>query len=281
MTGPLRAAWSEFLYGGHLQSLGSVAILATVAGVFDAPFPWGLPVAMYAVSYAIFVYNRLLEVSADAATNPSRTAYITSNSPNLWRAFFLSSVLAAGVIIATASSYGAIFLSVLYASGLLYTNMFKRFTRFVPGFKSWYVALAFAALVFLPFAYVGQKIPFMTLAAFAGWVFWNAATMQILLDVKDARSDAEAGLHTIPLLLGRKRTFRVLAALTILCAVPPLVWGAFGSYPVEIAALALAPLMSLVALRMAGKGVYEGYLIESGKFISWPPLLALGRALTG
>ncbi|MGH7555258.1 MAG: UbiA family prenyltransferase, partial [Longimicrobiales bacterium] len=249
MNRALRAAWSEFLYGGHLQALGSVAILATVAGVFQAPFPWGLPVATYAVSYAIFIYNRLLEVSADAATNPSRTAYITGHRPSLWRAFFLSSLLAAAVIIATASLYGALFLGVLYTFGLLYTTIFKGFTRFVPGFKAWYVALAFAALVFLPFAYVGQKIPFLAMAAFAGWVFWNAAIMQILLDVKDARSDEQAGLRTIPLLLGWQRTFRMISVLTILGAVPPLVWASHNRYPAEIAALAVAPLISLVAFR--------------------------------
>ncbi len=280
MTKALRAAWNEFLYGGHLQSLGSVAILGTVAGVFQAPFPWGLPVAMYAVSYAIYVYNRLLEVSADTATNPSRTAYITTHRRSLWRAFFLSTALAAVIVILTASLYGALFLGVLFAFGLMYTNLFKGLTRFVPGFKSWYVACAFAVLVFLPFAYAGQKVPFAAMAGFAGWVFWNAAIMQIFLDVKDAPSDARAGLRTIPLLLGQKWTFRVLTALTILSAVPPLAWGSLHSgYPVETAALALAPWLSLLAFRIAEKGAYEGYLIESGKFISWPALLALGRAL--
>jgi 4-hydroxybenzoate polyprenyltransferase len=282
VTRALRAAWSEFLYGGHLQALGSVAILATVAALFRAPFAWGLSVAMYAVSYAIYAYNRLFELPVDAATNPVRTAYLAAHERNLWRAFFVSSILAAAVILATASLPGAVFLGAIYAFGLLYTNIFKGFTRFVPGFKSWYVALAFAVLVFLPYAYAGQEIPFKSLSAFAGWVFWNAAIMQILLDVKDASSDAQAGLITIPVLLGRKRTFRVLAPLTILCALPPLVWASRdSSYPTEIATLAIAPLLSLLAFRIAEKGAYEGYLMESGKFISWPPLLALGRVLTG
>jgi 4-hydroxybenzoate polyprenyltransferase len=280
MTKALRAAWEEFLFGGHLQCLGSIAILGTVAGVFKAPFPWGLPVATYAVSYAIYVYNRLLEVAADAATNPSRSAYIAAHSRALWRAFFVSAAVAVVVVIATASWYGALFLTVLLVCGLLYTNIFKSLTRFIPGFKSLYVALAFAALVFLPFVYVGQEAPFSTLFPFALWVVLNGAIMQIFLDVKDLESDAQAGLRTVPLLIGRKRTFALLVALTLLSAIPPLLWATQRSdYPREVAALALASLLSLRAFRIGEKGSYTGYLIESGKFISWPVLLALGRVL--
>ncbi|HSL70249.1 MAG TPA: UbiA family prenyltransferase [Longimicrobiales bacterium] len=281
MTRALRAVWDEFIYGGQLQALGSVGIAWTVAKVFQAPFPWGLPVATYAVSYAVYAYNRLLEVSADAETNPARTAYVTAHRRALWAAFFAASALAAVVALVTATLYGAVFLSVLYAFGLLYTNIFKRLTRFIPGFKSWYVAFSFAVLVFLPFAYTGGAAPFPDVAEFGGWVFWNAAVMQIFLDVKDAESDARAGLRTIPLLLGFESTFKALRALTILSAIPPLLWAIRDpSFPREIAALAVAPLPSLLAFRIAEKGAYQGYLIESGKFISWPALLTVGRVMS-
>jgi 4-hydroxybenzoate polyprenyltransferase len=151
------------------------------------------------------VYNRLLEVAADAATNPSRTAYIAAHSRTLWSAFFISSGVAAVVVGLTASLFGALFLLVLFVCGLLYTNAFKGLTRLIPGFKTLYVALAFAALVFLPFGYAGRTISFAALAPFAGWVFWNGAIMQLFLDVKDLESDAQAGLRTIPLLIGKKR----------------------------------------------------------------------------
>lgn len=281
MTTALQTAWNEFLYGGHLQSVGAVAITWTAAAIFRAPFPWALAVATYTIFYAIYLYNRLLEVSADASTNPSRTAHIVAHRRTLWRVFFVSTLIGIAVAISTASLHGVVFIGALFVFGLLYTNAFKGLTRFVPGFKAWYVALGFSALVFLPFAYTGRKGPFPSLASFAGWVFWNAAIMQICLDVKDARSDAQRGLRTIPLLLGRKRTFRVLAALTVLSAVPPLAWGFLDpSYPMEIAALAPASLLSLLAFAIAEKGAYQGYLLESGKFISWPALLALARVVT-
>ena len=44
-----------------------------------------------------------------------------------------------------------------------------------------------------------------------------------------------------------------------------------------VGALALAPLLSVVPFRIAQKGNYLGYLLESGKFVTWPVLLALGR----
>jgi 4-hydroxybenzoate polyprenyltransferase len=279
MTKILRAVWDEFLYGGHLQCLGSVAILWTAADLFRLPFPWGLPLSTYAVSYAVYIYNRLLEVKADEVTNPARTAYVVQHRRPLWRAFVVSSLLAAVVVLATASVSGAIFLGVVFACGLLYTNSLKALTRIIPGFKTLYVAVAFTALVFLPFLYIGRKIPFDALLPFAGWAFLNAVIMQVFLDVKDMASDQRAGLRTIPLLLGKKTTFRVLSLLTILAALAPLVWGSRLHFPPGNILLAIAPLLSLVAFRMAEKGAYQGYLLESGKFISWPVLLALGRVL--
>lgn len=280
MTRALQTALNEFLYGGHLQSLGAVAILWTVAGLFQAPFPCGLPVATYAVFYAVYIYNRLLEVSADAASNPARTRHIVAHRRILWVTFVLSSLLAVVVTLLTASVYGMVFLGAIFVLGLLYTNVFKGFTRRIPGFKAWYVALVFSTLVFLPYAYAHQEAPFVTLS-FAGWVFWNAVIMQIFLDLKDTQSDAQAGLRTIPLLLGEKRTFRVLVALTFLAAVPPVAWALFNSsYPAIVAVLAFASSLSLLAFRIAKNGAYQGYLIESGKFVSWPALLALAQAFT-
>jgi 4-hydroxybenzoate polyprenyltransferase len=279
MTKAVHAAWNEVLYGGHLQCLGSVAILGTVAGQFQAPFPWGLPVSAYAVSYAVYIYNRLREMSADAATNPARTAYISAHERVRWLAFHGSWMLAAVVALLSAALPGVIFLATLLAFGLLYTNVFKSLTRFLPGFKTVYVASAFTTLVFLPYAYVGRPMPFAVLAPFAGWVFWNAAIMQIFLDVKDLDSDARAGLRTIPLLLGRPTTFRVLTVLTTLAALPPLLWSRTSHPPAQMAALSIAPLLSLFSLHGARKGDYQAYLLESGKFIFWPALLALGRVL--
>ena len=275
----LHAAWNEVLYGGHLQCLGAVAILGTVAGAFGAPFPWGLPVSTYAVAYAVYVYNRLLEVSADTATNPARTALIVAHQRARWGAFHGSWLLATVVVLLNAALPGAIFLATLLAFGLLYTNVFKGLTRFLPGFKTVYVASAFSALVFLPYAFAGRPIPVATLAPFAVWVFWNAAIMQICLDVKDMPSDARAGLRTIPLLLGTATTFRVLIVLTTLAALPPLLWSRGSQQPAQVAVLAIAPLLSLFSLHGARKGDYQAYLLESGKFICWPALLALGRIL--
>jgi 4-hydroxybenzoate polyprenyltransferase len=111
-------------------------------------------------------------------------------------------------------------------------------------------------------------------------VFVDAAIMQIFLDIKDMESDRQAGLRTIPLLLGKQQTFHLLYALVIVSALPPLFWGTMNShFPPIIAALALAPLLSALPFRIAQKGAYLGYLMESGKFITWPLLLALGRAL--
>jgi geranylgeranylglycerol-phosphate geranylgeranyltransferase len=167
----------------------------------------------------------------------------------------------------------------LLACGLLYTSTFKALTRFIPALKTCYVASAFAAIVFLPFAYAGINVPSGALP-FAAWVFIDAAIMQIFLDIKDIESDREAGLRTIPLLLGRKSTFQMLYVLVIISALPPLFWGTFHRhFPPMVGALAVAPLLSVVPFRIAQKGAYFGYLLESGKFVTWPLLLALGRAL--
>jgi 4-hydroxybenzoate polyprenyltransferase len=275
----VQAVWQEFLYAGHLQCLGSVAILWTAATLFQAPFPWGLPIATYAVSYAVYACNRLLEVQADQITNPARTEYIVRYKRAHWAAFYLVTTLAAVIVLATASRPGMIFLAALFVFGVLYTIAFKSLTRFIPAFKTLYVASAFAVLVFLPFVYSGIAIPSAALSL-ATWVFVEAAIMQIFLDIKDIDSDRQAGLRTIPILLGPKATFRLLYGLILLTALLPFLWATAAShFPRSIAALALAPWLSLIPFRIARKGHYYGYLLESGKFVTWPVLLALGQVL--
>src|SRR5688572_26235031 len=110
MTRILQAVWQEFLYGGHLQCLGSVAILWIAADVFQAPFPWGMPVATYAVSYAVYACNRIVEVQADQLTNPERSAYIIRDLPARWWSFFVATALAGVIVVATAAVSGVIFL---------------------------------------------------------------------------------------------------------------------------------------------------------------------------
>ena len=279
MTRILQVVRQEFLYGGHLQCLGSVAILWTAAELFQAPFPWTMPVATYAVSYAVYAVNRIVEVQGDQLTNPERSAYIMRHLRARWWSFFLATLLAAVIAFTSAAVSGVIFLGALLVFGLLYTSTFKALTRYILALKTWYVACAFAAIVFLPFFYTGTAVPSAALP-FAAWVFIDAAIMQIFLDIKDIESDEEEGLNTVPVLLGRKQAFQLVYALVFVSVLPPLFWGTLHShFPPTVGALAVAPLLSVVPFRIAQKGRYLGYLLESAKFVTWPVLLAFGRVL--
>lgn len=272
--------WDEFIYGGHLQCLGAIAILWTTTLLFKAPLSWDLIVTTYLIFYAIYLYNRLQEISSDGATNPSRTAYFVTNRKNLWYAFFCSIFIAILVLLVKASLYGTIFALTILLFGLLYTLFFKRLTRIVPGFKNFFVACVFSILVFLPFLFrstdFGIYPPLLPLILFSLWIFYKGLIMQIFLDLKDIKSDKQANLRTIPILLGEKQTFRILPILVLLSIVPLFYFAfSFGGSPQGFLVLGLSGGVSLLAFKLAKQGSYTGYLIESGQFISWPILLLI------
>ncbi|MBU0647128.1 hypothetical protein KJ809_01775 [Patescibacteria group bacterium] len=72
----LSAIWKEFIYGGHLLSLGAVSIIFTASILLNIQITWDFFLVVYLWTEAVYLYNRLKELKSDSLNNPKRTIYL-------------------------------------------------------------------------------------------------------------------------------------------------------------------------------------------------------------
>ena len=111
-----------------------------------------------------------------------------------------------------ANFWSIVFGFLILISGLLYTNYFKKVTRRIVGFKSFYIAFTWSLLVvFLAFYYSFS----LNLSVFliSSFVFLRVLLNTIFFDIKDIESDKKDNLKTMPIFLGKDRTLKYLNIL--------------------------------------------------------------------
>jgi len=249
---------NEFIYGGHLTSLGSPILVVCAAMLLNV----GVDVPVLAITYLIplIVYslNYYSELERDTETNPERTALINKKAkvyPFIIGAYVL--VLMA-LIVLYANMMLVVFIAALILSGILYTFLFKDLTRIVPGFKNVYTSLIWASdgAFFLAFYYsAGVSLAYVIIFLF---MFIKSLMNVIFFDLKDMDADKWRGLRTIPVILGKDKTFMLLYTLNILAFVPLLVGVVTGEIPVfALSLLALFAYTSMYLKKAKGLEVHE------------------------
>ena len=218
-------AWREFVYGGHLLSLGAVSIVFTSAILLDIPTTWDFLLVVYLIFYAIYSYNRFKEFEGDFLTNSSRTQHIKKYIKHLPFIIFCSFSGAVLLLVYLGNFQSIIFGILIIASGLLYSIYFKKVTKKIVGFKSFYVSFVWASLViFLAFHYsfpLNLSVFFIFI-----FIFLRLLTNTIFFDIKDMKLDEKDCLKTLPSLLGKGGTLNYLHMINIF-SIFPIVIGVF------------------------------------------------------
>jgi len=272
--------WREFIYGGHLQSLGAVSIVFISAFLCGLKVTWDCLFATYLLFYPLYLYNRFKEIHRDYLTNPQRTLhfkkYLKWMPKILWIAIFSLIV----ILLYFSNIYAFVFGLLLLIFGLLYTVVFKDLTRKFFLFKNFYVSLFFAALIpffFLYYSYNFFDFKF-TLLFFGLFVFIKSFLMQVFFDVKDIESDKRENLLTLPVILGRENAFKFLYLFNLLVVIPFIIIGViFKIAPYIFLVFLFSIPFNFLCYRLAREQKYSGYILESGEFILWLLLIFLTR----
>jgi 4-hydroxybenzoate polyprenyltransferase len=274
----------EFIYGGHLVSLGAPAYVLSVSMLMGIEPLKGLLLITYLMPLIVYNYNYFGEMNLDESTNPERAHYVKSKMavyPYIVAAYIL--ILAAALYLY--ANWGLIeFSSILVIGGVLFTVVLKDFTKKIPMFKNAYTALiwAFGGTFTLVF-YMSLKVSWFFILIFA-FMYMRSIANVIFFDLKDLEGDAVRGLKTLPTLRGKKRTIQFLYLLNVISFIPLLAGVYFGIIP--LFGLALLPLMaySFYYLRRAETaGDKElravSYTLADAEFLVWPVLLIMGMIL--
>ena len=283
-SGILNGIRYEFIYGGHLVSLGAPAYVLSVSMLMGMEPLKSLLLITYLMPLIVYNYNYFGEMDLDESTNPERVHYIKSKMavyPYVIAAYILILVAA----LCMSANWGLIeFGSILVIGGILFTVVLKDFTKKIPLFKNAYTALiwAFGGTFTLVF-YMSLPVGWFFILVFA-FMYMRSIANVIFFDLKDMEGDSARGLKTLPAMVGKKRTIQFLYVFNVIGFIPLLAGIYIGVIPVF--GLALLPLMaySFYYLRRAETaGDMElravSYTLADAEFLMWPVLLIMGKIL--
>lgn len=280
----LNLIWNEFIYGGHLQSLGAASIVFVSGILLEIQVTWDILFIIYLIFYTAYLFNRFKEIKIDYLTNPGRTKHFRTYINRTPIILSLVIFIAIGSLIYFSNFWALIFGLLLIFFGFLYTTFFKKLTKKIALLKNLYVATFFSLLVFFLIVYYSQPLTnvlIINVLILIIFIYFKALIMQFFLDIKDIETDKKERLLTFPVIFGKEKTLNILKVISILATIPILLISSlyFNIFPKSVLMLILTIPFNFYCFRLARNKKYFGYILAGGEFILWSILILIGEVI--
>ena len=241
---------NEFVFGGHLLSLGVAGMVFSIILILDIPVDLIVLLIAYLSSQVIYTYNHYREVSDDKSSNPERTKHVEDNK-KFTEIFFLFYSGLLFILLNLSNPQTVLFVLTVIIFGILYTEYFKEMiNKKVIGFKNFYTSFFWATTAFLVLTFYKLDLSPAFICLFL-FLFSRSLVTSALFDIKDIETDGKKKLKTFAVLLGKKKTIILLLIINMLSALP-IIFGFYFGY---------LPKLSFALLFCILYGMY--YLIQS------------------
>lgn len=288
---PFRRVWKSvrdvLLYSSAYLALVATAEVVVVTELLSIRWT-AAPVVAGLLTFAVYGSDRITDVETDAESTPGRTAFVRRHEDLLYVLVSLSyglavalTVLGGPIAFGLALLPGAVW--ILYASDWA-SSVDTPFPRLkdVLLLNSALVAVAWSlVVVFLPVAFAGARV---TPAVGVVFVFFVLATFvnTEVPNVRDVESDRSAGVATLPVVLGVRRTRHVLYGVVTLAAavLAAAVAGGLASLTAT-GELALCLAVLSVVVCCLGRVHREGALTLAAECTRLPVLLVVALPFLG
>lgn len=206
---------NEFIYGGHLVSLVSPSLAFVTMMLFNMALAWEFLIIAYLGTYCIYNYDRYRGVNVDNSSNLKRSSHIQKNLKIRYLVLVGYGTLFFILLSLFSSIQSIIFGSFLLMLGILYADIFKKYTSKIIGFKNLYTSFSFSLLVIFTAIYCNYTIGWAFLVFFA-FVFLHFIVDTSFCDIKDMDSDKKQNLKTLPIYFGKQKFLTFLNLLNII-----------------------------------------------------------------
>jgi len=262
----------DFLFMGHLQSLGTAGIvLISTIYLLKGNFNFILLITTYLVFQFIFLNDRYLGVAYDKKTNSLRTAHILLYYDRI--PFILGSYLFLSIVLLLIYSNltALVFTVIVLIFGFFYPHYFKNLTKKIPLFKNFYVSLVFSIMVLYPYVFFGKHLLLSKLTIlFLVFVFTESMFNQIALDIKDYKKDNQSGLLTAPALFGERAAKTILKIVALSAVVIAVLLYKISNCNADILIVILTALfVDMLILHFLGGKKIIAFLLSAGNFFIW------------
>ncbi len=236
----LTGIWDEFVYGGHLISLGPTIIAYIYMKISNYSISWKLLLGIYLITFLVHLIDRYIDIKNDSSA--TRSAYYIKMEKVLPYILILSVI--ALVVVLTGSFVMQVFALFVIMMGVFYTIFFKRLTRYILGFKSYYTASIFAgSVIFTAFYYNDYRFNLSLILIYLFFFLrWFSDT--IFCDIKDIAKDKTDKLKTFAVEFSKNKLYIFLYVIDILSVLPIFIGVFFDYLPKYLLFLTTVPLYS-------------------------------------
>lgn len=236
--------WKPLVYSSAYLALIAGAEVLIVQYLFSLP-PSPTPVIVGLITFAVYANDRLVDLESDTASNPYRTAFVRQYQTTL----YVLAALAYGLAIALSALGGPVAFAlallpgaawILYAVNpkLAVEIPFQRLKeRLIV--NSLLVAVAWSVtIVYLPLAFASRALTPSVGVVFVYFMIGAFVSAEVA-NVGDIEADRAAGVATLPVVIGVRRTRQVLYGIVLLAAAV-LGYAAVGGHLAAATAAALS-----------------------------------------
>jgi len=131
---------NEFLFGGHILTLGSSCVAASATIILGKKQNLSLLVLLYLIFYIIYLFDHSRGAETDALTNPQRAFYLEGKLEIQKIILEISFLLVVVILIAKGNLNVFVCGIVILVMGVAYGSFFKKFTEKIFAFKNFFVS---------------------------------------------------------------------------------------------------------------------------------------------
>lgn len=274
----LAAIFEEFVYGGHLLSIGASAIVLTVSILVDKPISLPLMLIAYLVTQIVYMADHRRDLDDGAINNLERSKHLRRIDKIYSRLIIGYIAILTILLVFFSNIHTVVFVSFLGLLGFFYP---KNITRSIVGFKNFYVASLWAiSSVVLPYVYFSINIDTLFYYVFS-FVLLRWLINTTFFDLKDINGDRKEGLKTFPVTIGAKNTLLMLSVYNIISGI--ILIFALQNKAIAFSSCLLLFLMFysfyyiIFALKAKPETIRKiSYIMVDGEYVLWPCLLFIG-----
>jgi 4-hydroxybenzoate polyprenyltransferase len=280
----LKKLIKEFIYGGHLLSIGAASIVWSTLIIVghNLENAWPILLLAYLSSQIVYNHDHLDEIN-DEFANAERSKHLreTRNYQIVSLIFYVSLFVVTSFFTTLEASLLAFFIVI---GGIFYTKKAKKFTKRITGFKNIYIAFFWSILAFfIPFHYTEASFG-ATVLTFAFFIFVRWILNTVFFDIKDEKDDKKKGLKTLPAEYGLSKTIFYLHIVNIISGLIVGIGVLLQIIPVFGLSLLTLSLYSFYYLYKT-KGISESrlrvvsYVVVDGEYLLWPFILLFSKMI--
>jgi len=277
-SGYLPSFLDELVYGGYLTALVAPALILFTSLLTNTRVQIPLLVIAYLIPLIIYSYDYYRDLNKDMITNLGRTSHLQKKVHYYPIILLIYGTILGVLIWKYASNTLIILIGLMIFGGLLYSTILKKLSTKVPLFKNIYTGInwALGGAFFLPL-YNSMNIDLSFLIVFA-FIMLRTTINSIFFDLKDYQVDMGEKLKTLPVMLGKDSSIKVLHLLNVISFIPLITGIYLKILPLNSLSMLIFCFFSLFYLIMAKNSLSSGswgnlsYLADL-EFILWPILL--------